>query len=102
MIFSGVVLEGEVIDDVNVTDNDTSDIENFTLPMNYISLIVTGPTLLYFYSDLAKEDAGFFIEYWYVVNVPAADAAMDKNQYNLCVFSEVLEMHSLESSLFIE
>lgn len=65
--YSGVVLEGEVIDDYNVTENDTSDIENFTLPMDFILLHVTGPTLLYFYSDAAVQAHGFYIEYWYVV-----------------------------------
>lgn len=59
--FSGTVLEGEMNND------NTSGIENFTLPMKFISLHVTGPTLLYFYSDMGKEAQGFLIEYWYVV-----------------------------------
>ena len=44
----------------------TNGTASFTLPHNFISIDVTGPTLLYFYSDVAKEDQGFFIEYWYV------------------------------------
>lgn len=64
VIFSGTVLEGEVIDDINVTKDATSGIESLTLPPNFISLHVTGPILLYFYSDAAKDEQGFYIEYW--------------------------------------
>lgn len=61
-------MEGEIIDDVNNTEIDTTEIEeSLELPMNYISLHVTGPTLLYFYSDVSAETQGFYIEYWYVI-----------------------------------
>lgn len=62
--FTGVVLEDEVINDVNVTEIDTTSSESFIVPPNYISLHVTGPTLLYFFSDVAAEAQGFYIEYW--------------------------------------
>lgn len=56
-----------MINDVNVTEIDMTSSESFIVPTNYISLHVTGPTLLYFYSDVAAEAQGFYIEYWYVV-----------------------------------
>jgi len=62
--FSGIVLEEEVIDDTNMTENATSGVEGFSQPLDFISLHVTGPILLYFYSDLAKYNQGFYIEYW--------------------------------------
>ena len=61
---------------INDVENNTSDIENFTLPMKFISLHVTGPTLLYFYSDVAKEERGFLIEYWYVVYMQIDDVVV--------------------------
>ena len=62
-----MVSKGEVIDDSNVTNYNISSIVNLARSVDSISLRVTGPTLLYFYSDAAKEDQGFYIEYWYVV-----------------------------------
>ena len=49
---------------MNATENDTNRI---SMPMQFISIDVTGPTLLYFYSDAGETEQGFFIEYWYVM-----------------------------------
>ena len=62
------------------------------LPMKFVSLRVTGPTLLYFYSDMAIEEQGFLIEYWYVVYIQVADAAVC---VVLCVLWEVLVMYGV-------